>query len=79
MYSCAFESKIRTKLASKNVSSADIEFIMSQIKCSDVDENAKIMDNNVYIILEQRGLRQVFEESCQELGFVFSHHNESER
>ena len=79
MYSQTFESRLRTKLASKNVLPADIEFIMSQIKSSDVDENAKIMDNNVYTILEQRELRQVFEESCQELGFVFSHHNEPER
>jgi len=79
MYSQTFESRLRTKLASKRVSAADVEFIMCQIRCSDIDENAKIMDNNVYFLLEQRGLRQVFEESCQELGFEFSHYSEPEQ
>ena len=74
-----FESELRNKLLSKNVKADDINFIMSLIRSSELDENLKIMDNDVYIRLEKRGLCKVFEDSCEELGFKFTHNNDPVR
>jgi len=79
MYSQTFESDLRTKLIDKNVSEPDITFIMKQIHHGECDENMIILYNDVYRVLEQRGLRSVFEKSCNELGFNFTHSNEPER
>ena len=74
----SFECELRTKLSEKNISSSDIEFIMAQIKCGELDDNLKIMDNEVYNRLNEKGLENIFREACQELGFVFYHSNELE-
>lgn len=75
----SFELKLRNQLSSQGVIPADVEFIMSLIRCSDLDENLKIMDNDVYIKLEERNLKDQFEKACDVLGFHFTHNNESER
>ncbi len=79
MYSQTFESELRTKLIEKKVSELDIAFIMEQIHHGESDENLIIMQNDVYRVLEERGLSTVFEESCEELNFNFTHSNEPER
>lgn len=79
MYCQSFESDLRTKLIEKNVSEPDIMFIMEQIHHGECDENLIMMHNDVYQVLERRGIRTVFEESCNELGFNFIHRNEPER
>ena len=79
MYCQSFESDLRTKLIEKNVSEPDVAFIMEQIHHGECDENLIMMRNEVYQVLEERGIRAVFEESCNELGFNFTHSNEPER
>lgn len=74
-----FESKLRTQLAIQKVKSEDIEFIMSQIHCSEIDGNLKIMNNDVYELLSQRGLKDHFIKACYTLGIKFTHSNEPER
>ena len=39
----SFELKLRNQLSSQGVTTADVEFIMSLIRCGDLDENLKIM------------------------------------
>lgn len=79
MYKATFESELRTKLVEKHVSEQDIAFVMEQIHHGELDENLIIMYNDVYQLLEQRGVKDVFEEACRELGFDFYHSNEPER
>ena len=79
MNKATFESDLRTKLVEKRVSEQDIAYILEQIHHSELDENLIIMNNNVYQLLNVRGLKEVFEESCNELGFNFNHCNEPER
>lgn len=76
---CSFESKLRNQLRNQGVIPADVEFIMSLIRCGDLDENLKIMDNDVYIKLEERNLKDQFVKACEVLGFQFTHNNEGER
>ena len=52
---------------------------MSQIHCSEIDGNLKIMNNDVYELLSQRGLKDHFIKACYTLGFNFTHSNEPER
>lgn len=75
----SFELKLRNQLSSQGVIPADVELIMSLIRCGDLDENLKIMDNDFYIKLEERNLKDQFEKACDVLGFYFTHNNESER
>ena len=75
----SFESKLRNQLGNQGVIPADVDFIMSLIRCSDLDENLKIMGNDVYIRLEERNLKEQFEKACNVLGFIFTHNNEVEK
>lgn len=75
----SFELKLRNQLSSQGVIPADIEFIMSLIRCGDLDENLKIMENDAYIKLEERNLKDQFEKACNVLGFIFTHNNEEEQ
>ncbi|HEY9542444.1 hypothetical protein [Prevotella sp.] len=70
-----FESKLRTALV-KRTSQENAEFILSQIKSDERDENLKIMDNGVYDLLKERGLSDVFKEAYTELGIKWNHDNE---
>ncbi len=79
MYKATFESDLRTKLVEKHVSEQDIAYVLEQIHHGELDENMIIMNNNVYRLLDQRGLKNAFEEACNELGFIFNHCNEPER
>lgn len=75
----SFESKFRNQLSNQGVIPADVEFIMSLIRCSDLDENMKIMENDVYTKLEEKNLRVQFEKACEILECHFTHNNECER
>ena len=75
----SFELKLRNQLSSQGVTTADVEFIMSLIRCGDLDENLKIMENDAYIKLEERNLKDQFEKACNVLGFIFTHNNEEEQ
>ena len=75
----SFELKLRNRLSSQGVTTADVEFIMSLIRCGDLDENLKIMENDAYIRLEERNLKDQFEKACNVLGFIFTHNNEEEQ
>jgi hypothetical protein len=75
----SFELKLRNQLSSQGVTTADVEFIMSLIRCGDLDENLKIMENDAYIRLEERNLKDQFEKACNVLGFIFTHNNEEEQ
>ena len=79
MYNKNDDYELRLKLQEKGVSSQNIDFIMRQIKSSQLDENLKIMENSFYSLLEERGLWDIFEESCKELGLILMHNNEPER
>lgn len=75
----SFEYKLRNQLGKHGVNSPDVEFIMSLIRCSDLDENLKIMENDVYSKLEERNLKDQFEKACESLNINFSHNNEKEQ
>ena len=61
----SFENKFRNQLGKQGVNSSDVEFIMSLIRCSDLDENLKIMENDAYSKLEERNLKDQFEKACE--------------
>ena len=71
--------ELKTKLGQNGISPADIEFIMSQIKDSKLDEDFKMMRNNVYLLFSERNVWDAFEKSLNDLGIVLSHTNEPER
>ena len=75
----SFENKLRNQLDKQGVNSSDVEFIMSLIRCSDLDENLKIMENDVYSKLEERNLKNQFEEACESLNIYFTHNHEEEQ
>ena len=75
----SFELKLRNQLSSQGVIPSDIEFLMSLIRCGNLDENLKIMENDVYDKLEEKNLRIQFEKACDVLGFHFTNSNECER
>lgn len=71
--------ELKTKLGQNGISPADIEFILSQIKDSKLDEDFKIMKNNVYQLFVERKIWDAFEKSLEDLDIVLSHINEPER
>ena len=75
----SFENKLRNQLDKQGVNSSDVEFIMSLIRCGDLDENLKIMENDVYSKLEKRHLKNQFEKACESLNIYFTHSNEEEQ
>lgn len=75
----SFELKLRNQLSSQGVIPADVEYIMSLIRCGDLDENLKVMENDVYDKLEEKNLRIQFKKACDVLGVHFTHSNERER
>lgn len=75
----SFENKLRNQLDKQGVNSLDIEFIMNLIRCGDLDENLKIMENDVYSKLEEKNLKDQFEKACESLNIHFTHNNEEEQ
>lgn len=67
------------ELAKKGVSQNDIDFVISIIKESDLDENLNRMNNDYWMKLQERGLLDVFEEVSKENNIVWTHSNEEER
>lgn len=75
----SFENKLRNQLSKQGVNTLDVEFVMSLIRCGDLDENLKIMENDVYSKLEERNLKDQFEKACESLNIHFTHFNEKEQ
>ena len=71
--------KLKARLAQNGVSTTNIEFIMNQIKDSKLDEDFKIMHNNVYKLFVERKIWDAFVKSLEDLNIVLTHTNEPER
>lgn len=67
------------ELAKKNVIQSDIDFIVSLIRESDLDERLNRMSNNYWKELQSRDLLDIFEEVSKENNIVWNHSNEEER
>lgn len=66
------------ELYAKGVLQNDIQFVLSLIHESDIDENLSIMDNDYWERLQEKKLLDVFEEINKANGIVWSHSNEKE-
>lgn len=66
------------ELSVREVSQVDIEFVLSLIRESRLDENQCIMDNDYWERLKERNLLDVFEEINKAYSIVWSHSIEPE-
>ncbi len=71
--------ELKKKLSQNGVSSTNIEFIMSQLKDSKLDEDFKILHNDAYQLFVERDIWDAFEKSLHDLGIVLTHTNEPEQ
>ena len=71
--------QLKTKLGQNGISPVDIEFIMSQIKDSRLDEDFKIMHNDAYRLFVEKNIWDAFEKSLNDLSIVLTHTNDPER
>lgn len=62
----------------RNVSQVDIQFVLSLIRESRLDDNQSIMDNDYWERLKERNLLDVFEEISKAYSIVWSHSVEPE-
>ncbi len=62
----------------RGTTQTDIQFVLSLIRESPLDENLSIMDNDYWEKLSEKGLLDVFEDINKANGIVWSHSNESE-
>lgn len=62
----------------RGVTQTDIQFVLSLIRESKLDENQSIMDNDYWESLKERNLLDVFEAINKANGIVWSHSNEEE-
>lgn len=62
----------------RGVTHADIQFVLSLIHESKLDENLSIMDNDYWEKLLERGLLDVFEDVNKDNGIVWTHSNEAD-
>ncbi len=69
----------KEKLAQNEVSQANIEFIMEQIKDSKLDEDFKIISQRAYQLMLEKGLWDAFEKTCEDLDIVLTRRYEPER
>ena len=72
------EGKIRRVLLKEHMNEEDIQFILDLIYTSDRDENLKIMNNDAFRKLEERGLNEIFENVCEKLHINWHHDNDVE-
>ena len=54
-----------------------VNFVRNLIKEDRRDSNLKIMQNDVYTLLEEQGILKEFEAVCNELNIQWTHSNES--
>ena len=73
------QSALRSKLISNGVTTENVEFIMSKITDSELDEDFKIVSEDTHRLMIRMGLWEPFEKSCQDLGIVLTRRNEPER
>ncbi len=64
-------------LDKKGVNQSDIQFVLSLIKESSLDEIFVIMENDYWKKLSERGLLSVFEDINKEHGINWEHHNDA--
>lgn len=62
----------------RGVSRTDIQFVLSLIRESELDENLSIMDNDYWEKLQEKKLLDVFDEINKVNGIEWSHSNEPE-
>lgn len=62
----------------RGVTHADIQFVLSLIHESKLDENLSIMDDDYWEKLLERGLLDVFEDVNKDNGIVWTHSNEAD-
>ena len=70
-----FERELRLK----NVLEENIKYILDLITEMDSDSNLNRMDNDAFDKLEERGLKDVFDEICDKYGIKWNHSNEPDR
>lgn len=69
----------KRELNVRNVNQTDIQFVLSLIRESDVDENLSIMDNDYWEKLLERDLLKIFEEINEKFNIDWNHSNEEAR
>lgn len=72
-----FISQLRLKLRDNGISLTDIDFILTFISPSQMDENLWVMDNKAYKELAEHGLWEPLLKATRELGGGDWVHNES--
>lgn len=70
---------MRETLAKNGVTPENVEFILSLINDSELDEDFKIIDQNAHQLMLEKGLWEAFAKSCEDLGIVLTRWNEPER
>ena len=70
-----FDEEFFSRLSSL-IPDEKVDFVRSLIKEHRVDSNLKIMQNNVYKLLEEQGILEEFETVCEELNIRWTHSNE---
>ena len=75
----SFEDKLRAELDNENLSTDNIEFILSLISEDKNDSNLKIMNNDVFRKLEKKGLYEAFNNACSRMKIQWTHSNEPTR
>ena len=57
------------------VTEDDVHFVSGLIKQDEQrDENLHYMEDEVYLRLRERGLKEAFERACKESGVTWTHH-----
>lgn len=75
----SFNTVLSRQLLGQGVKEQDVEYILSLIRTGDLDENLKILNNDVFDRLRERNLEKDFIEACDVLRFDFTHYNGPER
>lgn len=60
---------------SERLSDDDVRFILGLIREDSRDPNLKVMDNSAYAAMQERGVWDVFESTCNKMGITWTHSN----
>ena len=74
-YKDNFDEEFFSRLSSL-LPAEKVNFVRNLIKEDRRDSNLKIMQNNVYTLLEEQGILKEFETVCNELHIQWTHSNE---
>lgn len=72
-------SKMRLALEKNGVNPEDIEFIICNTKDSELDEDFKIIHQELHRSMMDMGIWDAFEKACEELGIVLTRRDEPEK